>query len=827
MVAAWGDGPSGPDDERRRADQQALIRLLAERGDGSWLRGWRRVLDPDGMQQVDFQDYIHAAAKLSFHGDAVLLFGGDGDSSALDVGEVSAPEGLALERFMRWSQERFGGPMAMFSGLCSGTDDAAEGKLSRDAFFTACQERGAEVTDEELAFVYDFCDFRDAGFLTRGDVICLEEDPEVRAEEVHQNKTGELMRWRRRAAEEYLAFIKGYESLTAWSHDSSPHAARHKSRLEPRIWHASSFENMPFVMSCVRKERALASLVRYRRAREFFFEHLQKVHGHPVRALRRELDNARSFSFPKQVLRTYCRRHDLSVDVVDLWAALDVDKDGLVRMEDLDVHTSMALARFKVWAQQMKTLGSTTAIWSSPEMEEVSRQSTGTWFADKKAKSSVFACVLRALGWPGMNCEDTRNRVLRALDLHGCGVIGLPDLQWLDHWRPVEWLVSEPDPDAWIALKSRLLQIFGHPLRAWRCLLDRDDSNHLSWDEFRDACRRIKFESAGSAWRSLDVDLTGAVSLKAYDKESFDLLNSFKDWVEVNFGSIKQCFKVLDQDRSNSVSYNELRRACQRLRWKGDLRLLFDCIDTDKLKEGGSLEAQRAISLSEIAFLDNWQAFVEEEPPPEPPKRRSSVLGPRMSLAMRRLSEGESAFPDAQQLLQLQQFYEQQNSQSSEKTETQPARSKYWSRATSIAKMQTWNERPLESRLLQRLVPPEDLAARGPGSSVTLRRPRSQGSMTGGEDGNGRGLWDVSSPKRPWSLTSPTGGGSPGALTLGDVLRRPCSQSSMRSQISPTGSATGTEASGGRRRPRALSSLSSPARRSLRAEFSLPAVRAT
>merc|ERR1712039_971232 len=157
---------------------------------------------------------------------------------------------------------------------------------------------------------------------------------------------------------------------------------------------------------------------------------------------------------------------------------------------------------------------------------------------------------------------------------------------------------------AWGHVKDLLEKEYPHPLRAWRCLLDKDDSNSLSWTEFRDACRKLKVEGiAASAWRVLDTDLDGSVSMLEYNPESAELLRSFKEWVEVNFGSIRQCFHAIDSDKSGAVTFAELKRACFKLNWPGDVRLLFKCLDTDDSRE----DHRKTLSLEEVSFLESWQ----------------------------------------------------------------------------------------------------------------------------------------------------------------------------------------------------------------------------
>lgn len=238
------------------------------------------------------------------------------------------------------------------------------------------------------------------------------------------------------------------------------------------------------------------------------------------------------------------------------------------------------------------------------------RKRSGTWFSGKKMLVGTLQEALENLDWPGVNNPRTRNLVFGALDMVNCGLVTLADLQWLDHWKPVEWVYAEPDAEALDELKGILVATYGHPLRAWRCM-DKDDSNTIDYVEFLNTCKKARFGgNPAAAWRALDVDLLGRVSMKQWHAESAELLGSFKEWTEVNFGSVKHFFKAMDADGSNSITYPEMKRACHKLHWPGDVHLLFDCLDKDRAKD---LDKARILTLDELAFLDTWQVEPTEE----------------------------------------------------------------------------------------------------------------------------------------------------------------------------------------------------------------------
>eukprot|EP00928_Gymnodinium_smaydae_P060023 TRINITY_DN4356_c0_g2_i2.p1 TRINITY_DN4356_c0_g2~~TRINITY_DN4356_c0_g2_i2.p1 ORF type:complete len:957 (-),score=233.64 TRINITY_DN4356_c0_g2_i2:284-3154(-) len=585
----------------RRQELDALAELLAGQGEGSALRGWRRELDPEGMLEVDFHTWIEAAARLKFDGDAYALFGIDGDFASLTLFEALPQESEPVHQFLRWVSKAFGGAQQLFAAL----DEAGTQRLGFDAFASGCRARACPLSNSGLEAVWELSDPFDVGFLKPDDVVHLELDHEVRRKEIYRAMVAQMRKWKQLAANDYFEQV-AQQKLSV----SKASCASKKSRLEPRPWQAHTFAAMPLVVCHLREVRRRAEMKREMEARDTFRRHIKKTYGNAVRAMRIALDPNQTNALTLRTLRCYCRKQDLPLNAADLFAALDADRDGFVRLEDICVKSALALASLKAFCRGEPCLGSCASIWGSPEAIQASREATGTWFADKKLQTKTFARALRLLGWEEPKVTGV---ILKSLDLHGCGVISQDDLEWLDGWRPVEWATAAPDPGAWDALRELLLGIYGHPLRAWRVLLDRDDSNTLSWFEFKKACQKIGFDRIGEAWRALDKDLSGTITMREYDPDSAHMLRSFKEWAELNYGSVKHCLKVLDSDRDGHITFSELNRACQKLHWTGDARLLFDCLDTDRRrtvfgvdKNGATLNAQRTLSSSEVAFLDTF-----------------------------------------------------------------------------------------------------------------------------------------------------------------------------------------------------------------------------
>jgi len=211
---------------------------------------------------------------------------------------------------------------------------------------------------------------------------------------------------------------------------------------------------------------------------------------------------------------------------------------------------------------------------------------------------------------PGASDPRARRVLLSSLDYLGCGFICREDLEWLDKWDPPDWLAKDPDNDAKEELYQLMISVYERPLRAWRNLLDLNNSNHVSWGEFTKACDILNFNgNRGGAWRALDIDLSGAISMDEFDRPGAHLLSSFKEWAEKHFGSVALAFKTLDPTGPGVLTYQDLKRTCHKLRWDGDVRTLFEALDCDDNDDSG----KRTVSLKDVGFLDTWEDDLSAE----------------------------------------------------------------------------------------------------------------------------------------------------------------------------------------------------------------------
>lgn len=581
-----------------RSERDELVDRITAAGNGSLMRGWRTTLDPEGELQVDYDDFCRVTGSWKWVGDINALFGGDGDLDHLQLSEIAPKEGKLMTNFMKWIKEEFGSPAGFFCAL----DANKKGKVARHSFVSFCVNRSFKAAESDINRVFDCIDTGDIGFILKEDCIFLEVDPAIRYEE--RQRGGVVKEWKDRAAMEFLQHAKtGIRGLPGDSSSALPD--RH--RLAPRPWQAGAFEQIPMVVCQRRQEREREARFKQKFARATFLRQLRTAYGNEVRGLRRDV-TPDGYMATLSDIRRYCRQVDLPVQISDLWASLDTDGDGRVRMEELCSHRAEALAKFKDWTS--RRFGRAVGIWDSQEAlrARARRRAQGSWVSESKMLASSFGEALRELGWPGVQNAEERSFVFTSLDSMGCNLITLQDLEWLDRWQPSEFLAADPNPSAWVELKELLVKTYSHPLRAWR-ILDRDSSNRIAWTEFRDVCKKVRYTGdCVGAWRALDTDMSGYISMREYDPESEELLTSFKEWADSHFGSVRHCFKALDSDRSGSVTFPELKRACHKMKWTGNVRTLFDCLDIDSAdrRNRDAATGKRAISLEEIAFLDSW-----------------------------------------------------------------------------------------------------------------------------------------------------------------------------------------------------------------------------
>lgn len=591
--------------------------LLTDKGGGSLLRGWRTELDPHFKLRASHEDFTRAAISLGVEGGeaaAELLLRRSGSYDAISLVELAPEAGVLVCKFRRFVGS-FGSAKHFFTAL-AGDDE----ELSLQSFTAACRRHGLDATEKEMTDIFCLCDVDGGEMLSLEEVLFLEPDALVRQQETIRLQQLQMSQKGPRQA--FMAEVYTEELGKKLSD-------RH--RLAPRPWQSKDFEALPKVICRRNQSWFRGKQTKTQEARETFLTYIRSAYGCEIRAWRRGLDPQSTFQLSLPTLKTWFRdssRLRETVELSTLWKSLDRDGSGSIGMEELAPWAAEALAFFQKWMKG--NLGSCAAAWDHPAAVQAFEgpQREGLWKSRTKLLNGPFAKVIKDIGYTPIAQPSVRSTILSSLDYFGCGFVSRADLEWLDLWEPPDWICSEPDLDAWAEIRKMIMSRYDHPLAAWRGLLDRDDSNSVSWREFKDACRRVGYRgNLGGAWRALDDDLSGAITLQEFDEPSFSILESFKKWGEDNFGSVELLFKSIDADGSGSVTLPELRRACKAGKWRGDVHTLFNCLDVDGRRAGG----KRSISIEELLFLDSWEP-ADDVPLEQPQELRALTVLPSLQL---------------------------------------------------------------------------------------------------------------------------------------------------------------------------------------------------
>lgn len=341
------------------------------------------------------------------------------------------------------------------------------------------------------------------------------------------------------------------------------------------------------------KERHKFAQHKYSQARKdrainlhLFKTFLRKSYRLMWHAWRKALDLDGSMTLQRAELFKVCRQLGWQGDARLLWQAMDFDNSGVTTLEELDPECAQKLALFRKWAADGLSLGPKPAngLW-----KRLDKKSRGRMTYD------VFARECDGLGFPYSKAKELAGW----LDWQQRKSVGLDEILFLDVWRPPEWLTATPNQEAADHLRRLMKERYGHHLRAWRQLMDKDNSNSCNWHEFTEACRILKLPQGDvpGAWLALDKDLSGQITLSEIDEASNAVLLEFKRWADEEFSSARACFKALDADTSHEVAFQEFRYGLRCYGFRGDVKSLFTSLDT-----GGKGRLQ----IHDIDFLDGW-----------------------------------------------------------------------------------------------------------------------------------------------------------------------------------------------------------------------------
>mmetsp|Transcript_124509 Transcript_124509/g.265419 ORF Transcript_124509/g.265419 Transcript_124509/m.265419 type:complete len:734 (-) Transcript_124509:9-2210(-) len=321
------------------------------------------------------------------------------------------------------------------------------------------------------------------------------------------------------------------------------------------------------------------------------FKHfLKQKYGSYVRAWRNHMCVSDSMVLYRAQLTKACAEMGWFKNTPVLWRALDKDDSGHVTIDELDERSAITLAKFGNFVRAK--FGNTSQAYRAmapPSGVKFTRQ--------------VFVKGLEAHGFN----EPGKIMLFHGLDIRGKNCLRESDIAFLDKWHALPFLLANPNEEAANEVRALILRRYKSHLKAWRHLLDKDGSNRCNWYEFESACKTIGYtgDTAG-AWRALDNDMSGFITLLEVDPVSNDIIVAFKRWADEGFGSVKAMFEVFDDDHSGEISKREFCKACRIYAFKGNPRGLFQALDADN---------KGAVTRKDLVFLDSWLIeSVSQEP---------------------------------------------------------------------------------------------------------------------------------------------------------------------------------------------------------------------
>jgi len=288
-----------------------------------------------------------------------------------------------------------------------------------------------------------------------------------------------------------------------------------------------------------------------------------------------------------------------SGDTRKLFSILDRDNSGTLKFHHFDPDAALGVAEFCRWGKES---------FQCPE------ELIGAVGLDKGGRfvPEHFYQRCQKLGFTN---KQKAQCVAQLLAPEGSGTISRSEVLQLLKWDFPDWLAVEPDAEAATALKKKLINIYhGNALLAWRRILDTTGTMRVAWLEFRNGCRKAgctpeELRKLPAAWRALDDNLSGWMSLREFDNDMHELLAKFVNWTNRVYGSTSKAFKDLDDNGNGRISNLEFRRACQTCDQD------FSEEEANHLFWGLDLDQQGNVTSDEVRFLDRWKvdADIEED----------------------------------------------------------------------------------------------------------------------------------------------------------------------------------------------------------------------
>jgi len=586
-MASPGAVAVNPLEEAKEAETVADFCQFLAKHYGSVLKAWRFILDPSGDGELLYPEFIEAVASMPpWYGDVTILWTGlmrraraYADDSVVRLRELSVEDAECLDNFKQWADMAFGGALEVFKAATDGRPNTV---MTFFEFAEACRSNGFDGDCQRIFYGCLSPDGSDKGVSIR-DIAYLESKAITRKEAMDPG------------------FVLQQNSAKA--------AAKRMRQRKQRLQQAQAD------------------------ALDEFLRKVRKAHnGSLIRGWRRVLDANGNLAISKTELLKGCQKIAYNGDVVALWKAMDIDDDGIVQLEEVDVQLALVLASFKKWASEEN--GSCVA--TMVQLGNITKRQTFKW--DQEG----FFTALKQAGFPGgpagvpITQKQAAMMLYEAFDFWNRGYFTVQDTSFLDRWGPTPWLMADPSEENKQGFLTALRSRYPNLIVAWRKVLDKNNSNKVSYKEFLEACRTLKVMNPASIWRALDDDSSGFISLNEIDQEAANSLMGFKHWAEAQFGTIAHMFHVFDKSKVGKVSFAVFKRALRNFDFKGDANLLFHSLKPSGGKNSKKSGHRNELTLRDLLHLSSWEGdingFVEpeiEDTPKTKPEAPSSPPPPK------------------------------------------------------------------------------------------------------------------------------------------------------------------------------------------------------
>lgn len=537
------------------------------------LRGWFKYFDSNLNGMVDKSEFINGIENLEFNGKSMDLWAelDKTDTGVLTLRDLDPDANMLWFKFRRWCASQF---------------DSAQDMLLKILGVTAENKKANEPRKSVVMIFGKLAVSRKSTVGPRGTVTAKRES-EAKPMLISLAQWGdglESLGWEE-GQEEVLfsALDHGDEGRISLTHLFWFDAEKRRYKMKLESQEKKTHRDRMRSSNRLKMEKALAD----------FKSFLRKGFGSYYHAWRKAIDLDGSMTVQRPELFKACRSLGWKGDVRLLWLALDSDGCGYATLEELDLRCARVLAQLKYWAEDTFGHRPVQSMWRQIDRKHRVR-----------LPYDMFCKQCMSLGFSLKESSTRMKDMARWLDWEGKKCVSIDDLLFLDTWRAPAHLVAQPDDDAAVELKKKLKEKYGHSLRAWRTVLDKDNSNSCNWSEFTAALKQMRFQgNVAGAWLSLDSDFSGGISLGEIDPEANEILVTFRRWAAEEFGSVRAAYKVLDKDKSGELDMREFRQQIQNFGYQGPAVTLFKCLDS---------MGQGKLHLHDVSFLDDWELEIEE-----------------------------------------------------------------------------------------------------------------------------------------------------------------------------------------------------------------------